>query len=100
LIESGRFAPADSLLRYTRGLVFDAQSVVSEATFGEAQLLHSRAAEGLGKRQEAIAFARIFLASFDRAPPSAKAKLDEARQRITRLGGGPVKPHAARPLTK
>jgi hypothetical protein len=98
LIESRRFLPADTLLRYTRG--WDGSGFeggVGQAMFAEAQLLRSRIAEGLGKKQEAIAFARIFLASFDRAPPSAKAQLDEARLRINRLGGGLDEPRAVRP---
>jgi hypothetical protein len=88
LIESQRYAPADSLLRYTRGFpVTGETTMASQATFGAAQLLRSRIAEAMGKKQDAIDFAKIFLASFDMAPPQAKPRLDEARERIKRLGG-------------
>ena len=95
LIESGRFALADSLLRFTRGLFFEPGAALSsQATFGHAQLLRSRIAEALGNKDDAIAFARIFLATFDMAPPVADQRLDEARARITRLGGRFDEPHA------
>jgi TolB-like protein len=88
LSEAHRYAPADSLLRYTRGLPASFESGdVSQATYGTAQLLRSRIAEGMGRNEDAIAFARIFLAAFDRAPPGARGLRDEAYERIRRLGG-------------
>ena len=88
LSEARRYAPADSLLRYTRGLPVSYESGdVGQATFGAAQLLRSRIAEGMGRNEDAIAFAKIFLAAFDRAPPRAQAMRDEAYERIRRLGG-------------
>jgi hypothetical protein len=51
-----------------------------------ARLLRSRIAEGLGQRERAIEFARIFLVTFDKAGPVADGRIEEARERITRLG--------------
>jgi hypothetical protein len=61
--------------------------MAAQATFGTAQLLRSRAADSLGNKQDAIAFAKTFLATFDMAPARLAPRLDEARARITRLGG-------------
>ncbi len=96
LIESRRYAPADSLLRYTQAIhVTPDQMMMAQATFGTAQLLRSQIAEKLENKDDAIAFAKIFLATFDMAPPQAQAQLDEARARIRRLGGRFDEPHAA-----
>jgi serine/threonine-protein kinase len=89
LTESGRSAAAEPLLRYTRGIIVGQdQPVVTQATFGLAQLLRSRIAEDAGNKQDAIDFAKIFLTTFDLAPTDvAKPWRDEARKRIERLGG-------------
>ena len=88
LAAAGRPAPADSLLRYTRAFhSVSEHAVVNGATFGAAQLLRSRIAEQMGDQPRAIEFARIFVATFDRAGPEAAGRLAEARDRITRMGG-------------
>ncbi|MDH5234491.1 MAG: hypothetical protein OEW77_05980, partial [Gemmatimonadota bacterium] len=88
LAEAGRFAPADSLMRFTRSYaIAQAEGQAIEATYGASQLLRSRISEGLGNRVDAIAYARIFLAAFDKGGPEAQGRVKEARDRITRLGG-------------
>ena len=58
-----------------------------QATFGAAQLLRSRIAEGLNDKARAVEFARIFLATFDMAGAEAEGRRAEARDRVTRMGG-------------
>ena len=88
LAEAGRFAPADSLLRFTRSYTTSTDEIVAvQATFGAAQLLRSRIAEGLGEKARAVEFARIFLATFDMAGAEAEGRRAEARDRVTRMGG-------------
>jgi len=88
LAEAGRFAPADSLLRFTRSYTTSTLEIVAvQATFGAAQLLRSRIAEGLGDKARAVEFARIFLATFDMAGAEAEGRRAEARDRVTRMGG-------------
>ena len=43
--------------------------------------------EEMGRKADAIAFARIFLATFDRAGPVGTGRIKEARDRLARLGG-------------
>jgi TolB-like protein len=87
LADARRFAPADSLLRFTRGFIITGTNEAAWPIFASAQLLRSRVAEGMGRKDDAIMFATLFLRVFDLAPPSQKALTDEARQRIARLGG-------------
>ena len=87
LADEKHYAPADSLLRFTRGGIITGTAEAAWPIFAAAQLLRSEIAEAMGNREDAIAFASIFLASYDLAPPAHKPLLDEARQRITRLGG-------------
>jgi len=96
LVEQGRYAPADSLLLYPR--VFLAgweHGIMSQVTFGKTMLLRSQIAEALGNKENAIEFAKTFLATFDMAPPAAKPWLDQARDRVTRLGGHLHAPQAS-----
>jgi hypothetical protein len=97
LVEQGRYAPADSLLLYSRTLVVGDTDflVMQQVTFGRTILLRSQIAEALGNTEDAIAFAKTFLVTFDKAPPAAKPWLDQARGRITRLGGHLAAPQAS-----
>jgi serine/threonine protein kinase/tetratricopeptide (TPR) repeat protein len=96
LTDERRYAPADSLLRFTRGYIIWGTAEAAALIFASAQLQRSRIAEGLGRRQDAVAFATIFLNSFDLAPPSQKALIDEAKSRIARLSRQEVAPRKAR----
>lgn len=64
-------------------------------TFGKTMLLRSQIAEALGNTEDAIAFAKTFLVTFDMAPRRAKPWLDQARDRVTRLGGHLTAPQAS-----
>lgn len=68
---------------------------MSQVTFGKTMLLRSQIAEALGNKENAIEFAKTFLATFDMAPPAAKPWLDQARDRVTRLGGHLHAPQAS-----
>jgi hypothetical protein len=92
LVEQGRYAPADSLL-LDPPLLFS--PILSQVTFGKTMLLRSEIAEVLGKKDDAIGFAKTFLAAFDMAPPAAKPWLDQARDRVKRLGGHLNAPRAS-----
>ena len=87
LTELGKPAPADSLLEFTRGYVIGPTYEVVWPVFGAAQLQRSRIAEAMGRRDDAIRFATIFTHAYDLAPATHQAQMDEARQRIDRLGG-------------
>jgi TolB-like protein len=87
LVEGGRYAAADSLLRFTQGYIFGTTLSAAAPVFAAAQLERSRIAEALGNRDEAIRFATIFVRMYDLAPPEHQAKIEEAKQRIARLGG-------------
>jgi hypothetical protein len=91
-VEQGRYAPADSLL-LDPPLLFS--PILSQVTFGKTMLLRSEIAEVLGKKDDAIGFAKTFLAAFDMAPPAAKPWLDQARDRVKRLGGHLNAPRAS-----
>jgi hypothetical protein len=92
LTQHGRYADADSLLRFTQAAVNDDPFVAASAIVGAALLQRSRIAEGLGDREGAVELARSFLLAYDLAPPAAKPWVDEARDRIRRLGGPPDAP--------
>lgn len=78
------------------GAVLLAGAASSQARGGNAQLLRSQIAEALGDKDDAIAFAKTFLATFDMGPPQlANPMREEARARITRLGGQFDEPRAA-----
>lgn len=85
LADAGRYAEADSLLRFTRGFIIWQQAEVTQPIYAFSQLVRSRISEGLGNTEDAVLYARIFLSVFDRAPPSQHVLIDEARQRIARL---------------
>ena len=87
LTDDRRYAAADSLLRFTRGYLILGTAEAAWPIFATAQLQRSRIAEALGNRDDAIMFAQIFLSNFDHAPPSQRLLVDEARERIRRLGG-------------
>ena len=96
LVEQRRYAPADSLLLYPQVFLRGPEHMMmSQVTFGMTMLLRSEIAEKLDNKQDAIAFAKTFLVTFDMAPPAAKPWLDQARDRITRLGGHLDAPQAA-----
>ncbi|MDA1080348.1 MAG: serine/threonine-protein kinase [Gemmatimonadetes bacterium] len=92
LAEHQRYAPADSLLRFSEGYLIGPAADAASSVFAATQLQRSRVAEGLGNKEAAIRFATIFLGVYDHAPPEAKPQLDDARARITRLGGTPDSP--------
>jgi tRNA A-37 threonylcarbamoyl transferase component Bud32/TolB-like protein len=85
LTDERRYAAADSLLRFTRGYIVWGTAEAAASIFASAQLQRSRIAEGLGRHQDAISYAMMFLNSFYLAPPSRKALIDEAKSRIARL---------------
>jgi hypothetical protein len=87
LAEGQRYAPADSLLRFVAPFTVTATSEAASAVSTPALLVKSRIFEGLGNHDMAVRHAKAFLAAFDRAPASQQPLLDEARQRIARLGG-------------
>ena len=92
LTENQRFAPADSLLRFTEGYTLGQTYESAVSILAAAQLQRSRIAEGLGDKVAAVRFAQAFVALYDMAAPEAKPQLDEARARITRLVGSPDSP--------
>jgi len=87
LTDRGKPAPADSLLEFTRGYVIGPQLRATWPVFAAAQLQRSRIAEALGRREDAVFYATLFTHVYDLAPPAQRAGLDEAKQRIERLGG-------------
>jgi hypothetical protein len=86
LSDEKRYEAADSLLRFTQAFAITGTSEAAQAIFAPAYLQRSRIAEGLGNTEAAVRFATVFLAAFDKAPASQKPLLDEARNRIARLG--------------
>jgi hypothetical protein len=87
LTESKRYAPADSLLEFTRGYIIWSTASAAWPVFAAAQLQRSRIAEAMGNREEAIRYATIFIRAYDLSPEKHREVLDEAQQRIARLGG-------------
>jgi TolB-like protein len=87
LTELGKPAAADSLLEFTRGYLVRYSLRAAWPVFAAAQLQRSRIAEALGKREDAIFYATLFTRVYDLAPAEHKAQMDEATQRIERLGG-------------
>lgn len=85
LTEERRFAPADSLLRFTDGMPLGGMFEAARAIFAQAMLQESRIAEALGDAREAVRFASIFITAYDLAPPSQQSLIEEARSRIVRL---------------
>jgi len=96
LEESKRYAQADSLLEFTRGFVIGTPLSAAWPVFAAAQLERSRIAEGMGNRDEAVRYATIFVRAYDLAPEAHRAQIDEAKQRIARLGGTLDAPTAPR----
>jgi len=87
LTELGKPVPADSLLEFTRGYIIRIVAQAAWPVFAAAQLQRSRIAEAMGRRDEAVRYATIFVRAYDLAPAAHKAQLDEARLRIARLVG-------------
>jgi hypothetical protein len=87
LTEAKRYAPADSLLEFTRGYIIWATASAAFPVFAAAQLQRSRIAEAMGNRDEAIRYATIFVRAYDLSPEKHHEAIDEAQQRIARLGG-------------
>ncbi len=87
LTEAKRYLPADSLLEFTRGYVLTQTAAAAWPVYAAAQLQRSRIAEALGNRDEAIRNATIFVRAYDLAPAAHRAQIEEAQQRIARLGG-------------
>jgi DNA-binding SARP family transcriptional activator/TolB-like protein len=85
LTEERRFAPADSLLRFTDGFPLGGMFEAAQVIFAIAMLQESRIAEGLGAAGDAVRFASIFIAAYDLAPASQQSLIEEARSRIARL---------------
>jgi len=94
LTDAGRYAAADSLLRFTEGYPLGVAIEVTHAIFAPAVLQRSRIAEAQRRTDAAVRFARLFLSAFDMAPSSQQALIDEARWRVTRLG---LRDHGRRP---
>jgi len=86
LAEGQRYAPADSLLRFVSAFTTGATAEVASVVSVPSLLVKSRIHEGLGNNDLAVRHAKAFLMAFDKAPPSQKPLLDEARARIARLG--------------
>jgi hypothetical protein len=87
LTEARRYAPADSLLEFTRGYIIWTTASAALPVFGAAQLQRSRIAEAMGNRDEAIRYATIFLRAYDLSPEKHQEAITEAQQRVARLGG-------------
>ena len=91
LTMTNRFAPADSLLRFSEGLPVGPHEETVIPLLPAVLLERSRIAEGMGNTAAALRFAESFLAIFDKAPDVAKPRIEEAKQRVERLRGGDVK---------
>jgi hypothetical protein len=87
LTEAKRYAPADSLLEFTRGYIIWGTASAAWPVFAAAQLQRSRIAEAMGNRDEAIRNATIFVRAYDLSPEKHREAIEEAQQRIARLGG-------------
>jgi hypothetical protein len=87
LTENKRYAAADSLLEFTRGFIIRGTAAAALPIYAAAQLQRSRIAEAMGNREEAIRYATIFARAYDLSPDKHSDAMDEAMQRIARLGG-------------
>jgi hypothetical protein len=87
LTENERYAAADSLLEFTRGFIVRSMASAALPIYAATQLQRSRIAEAMGNRDEAIRYATIFVRAYDLSPDKHSAAMDEAQQRIARLGG-------------
>jgi hypothetical protein len=94
LYEQGRYAAADSLLRFTQSWPITGTGEAATSIYTMGQLYRSRIAEALGNASDAVLYAKMFLDAFELAPPKLRDRyVGEAQARITRKGARPDAPH-------